>query len=148
MQKTARLAATTGVALALGASLLTAAPATAATQHDAPSTVASAGVQSASEPTGPTFVDRHVSITTSIIQGDEVVVRGVVSKYQPEFVEAAAGAGYQTQAPVAADGSFEIRFPDVGGFPTRDYGLRFSKHLGSTLVRLSVLNTVAYAERV
>ncbi len=146
MQKTARLAATAGVALALGASLLAATPATAATAHEAAPTVAAAGAQA--EHTGPTIAYRNVTITTSVIQGDEVLVRGVVTqKNKPQAVQAAAGKGYQTQAPVAADGSFEIRFPTEGDRPSQDYALRFGKDFFGSFMPMADLWTPFYATR-
>ncbi|MFJ3030166.1 hypothetical protein ACIPEQ_15100 [Curtobacterium sp. NPDC087080] len=147
MQKTARLAATTGVALALGASLLAATPAVAAPQQGTAPTVASASAQA--EATGPTITYRNVKITTSVIQGDEVLVRGVVTqKNKPNAVQAAAGKGYQTQAPVAANGSFEIRFPvERATTDAQDYGLRFGKVFFGSFMPMADLWTPFYATR-
>lgn len=147
VKKTGRLVASTGVALALGASLLAATPAVAAPDAQAP-TVATAAARAA-ESAGPAYSDRNVSITTSVIQGDDIVVRGVV-KYatQPTSVQAAAGSGYKTVAPVAADGSFAISIPRHG-HAQYDYVLQFGKPLGATGVfaRMKALDTYWYADR-
>jgi hypothetical protein len=146
VKKTGRLVASTGVALALGASLLAATPAVAAQPtHSPAAAAASAG---AAEAAGPTYADRNVSITTSVIEGDDIVVRGSVTyRTQPTLVRAAAGSGFEAPVPVAADGSFEVRIPRHG-LPEHGYVLEFGKPFGSTGVfaRLKDLDTYWYAD--
>jgi hypothetical protein len=152
VKKTGRLVASTGVALALGASLLAATPAVAAPDAQAPTVAtAAAGIAATgtAEAAGPAYSDRNVSITTSVIQGDDIVVRGVVEyATQPTLVQAAAGSGYETVAPVAADGSFAISIPRHG-HPEYGYVLQFGKPLGATAVfaRMKALDTYWYADR-
>lgn len=143
VKKTGRLVASTGVALALGASLLAAAPA-----HAAPLTQTPPAVAAAAESAGPVYKDQNVSITTSIIDGDEIVVRGVVTAAnRPTAVRGAAGNGYEASSPVAADGSFAIRIP-LHGHPQQDYVLQFGKAFASTFAPMKKLDTYWHAERV
>jgi len=144
VKKTGRLVASTGVALALGASLLAATPAVAAQQAQTPT----AAVAATAASSGPTYSDRNVSITTSVIEGDDIVVRGTVTyRTQPTLVRAAAGSGFETPVPVAADGAFEVRIP-LHGQEQSGYVLEFGKSFGSTgaFVPVKALATYWYAD--
>ena len=130
MQKTTRIVAPLGIAFALVGTILAAVPANAAT--GAPGAAEASAVQ---EATGPQKTDYGVTVTTSIVQGDEIVVRGDVGQRAGVLraVRGAAGNGYQTVAPIAADGTFELRMPSRGAYDTQDYGLQFGVNRGSTV---------------
>ncbi|PZE80654.1 hypothetical protein [Curtobacterium sp. MCBD17_032] len=146
--KTSRLIASTGVAVALGASLLAATPAGAAPLAHPPAPPVATLATEVSEASGPAYTSRNVTITTSVLDGDEIVVRGVVTyPVRPTTVRGAAGSGYETSAPVAEDGSFTIRIP-LHDQPQQDYVLQFGKPFASTFAPFRELDTYWYAERV
>ncbi|UBQ02084.1 hypothetical protein [Curtobacterium sp. TXMA1] len=131
IKKTTGIATAAGLALALGGTLFAAVPANAATPTVAPSTSASESVA----PVGPTTSWRGVSITKSVVEGDEIVVAGkVTGQTRVSGVRAAAGDGYKTIASVASNGEFEIRIPSRGDLDDQGYVLQFGQKVGSTVL--------------
>ncbi|MDM7887480.1 hypothetical protein QUG98_03345 [Curtobacterium sp. RHCJP20] len=147
MKKTTGIATAAGIALALGGTLLAAVPANAATPTADASTTASESIA----PVGPTTSWRGVSITKSVVEGDEIVVAGKLTGLPlVNGVRAAAGDGYKTIAAVDANGEFEIRIPSRGDFDVQDYSLQFGRKIANTVLpnAASVNNFGWYAVRV
>lgn len=147
MKKTTGLIAASGAVLAIGATIFSAAPAIAASTQPTSSAAVAAD---ATDATGPQTSWNGVTITRSIVQGNEIVIEGSTKRTaRVDGVRAAAGLGYQAAVPLAEDGSFEIRIRAYGDADTQGYGLQFGKGSGSDFTpQLGSRPFQWYAERV
>ncbi|WP_288466126.1 hypothetical protein [uncultured Curtobacterium sp.] len=124
MKMSRALCATTGLALTLGAAVLGAVPAGAAT-------ITPTAVSSATSADAGAHTFGAVEVTSSIARDGVVTVSGTVhdASYANKTVQIAAGVGWQGSATVGADGSFTVSTPSAQA----EYVLRFGKQLTPTL---------------